>query len=89
MIVGTRCSRPKYEFERTCWAPGKKGWTERSGGGAVAQACRPTGSGVGHTAESGGENPRGLDAPERRGKRQITDEVALVEAIDKVLKRIE
>ena len=71
MIVGTRCSRPKeYEFERTCWAEGKKEWTERV---VVVRSPRHAAQQAAGLATrlSQAENPRGLDAPRGRGKRQI------------------
>ena len=77
-----------YEFERTCCVPeGEKGWTERV---LVVRSPRH----AAHKAEQGlairlsqaEKTLAALTPPRGRGKRQMTDEVALVEAIDKVLK---
>src|SRR3989454_10763582 len=58
----------------------------RSGvGGSLPHACQPTGRWVGHTSEPCGDKTCGLDALRGRGKRQITDEARLLEAIDLVL----
>jgi transposase len=76
-----------YEFERTCGAPGSdEEWTER-----VLVVRSPA-----HTArQAAGLETRlrraeqklaALTPPRGRGKRQITDEATLLEAIDSVLK---
>ena len=60
---------------------------ERTGvGGTLSHACHPTGRGVGNTAAPCRDQTGGPDAPRGRGKRHITDEATLVEAIDLVLK---
>jgi transposase len=76
-----------YEFERTCCAKGShEGWTER-----VMVVRSPLHA----TQQAAGLDKRlchaetalaALTPPRGRGKRQITDEVALVEAIALVLK---
>ena len=77
-----------YEFERTCCGAGRRRrGMERTGvGGALAHACRPTGGGVGKTSGHAEKQLAALTPPRGRGKRQITDEATLVEAIDRVLK---
>jgi transposase len=60
---------------------------ERTGvGAALPHACRPTGRGAGKTTTPCGDTPGGPDTPRGRGKRHITDEATLVEAIDLGLK---
>src|SRR5881275_1191533 len=54
-------------------------------GSALPTACPPPGSGVGNTSAPCGDTTDGPDAPRGRGKRQITNEATLVEAIDRVL----
>ena len=77
----------EYEFERPCCAKGShEGWTER-----VMVVRSPLHA----TQQAAGLDKRlrhaetalaALTPPRGRGKRQITDEVTLVEAIDLVLK---
>jgi transposase len=76
-----------YEVERTCCAPvDDRTWSERV---LVVRAPRPA------THQAAGLETRlrhaetklaALTPPRGRGKRQITDEATLVEAIDRVLK---
>ena len=67
---------------------GRRHDMERTGaGGTLSHACHPTGRGVGNTAAPCRDQTGGPDAPRGRGKRHITDEATLVEAIDLVLKR--
>ena len=54
-------------------------------GRALPHACQPPGSGVGNTSAPCGDQLTALTPPRGRGKRQITDEATLVEAIDLVL----
>jgi transposase len=76
-----------YEFERTCSAPeGEEEWTERvlvtrSPAHAARQAVGVE-TRLGHAEQK----LAALTPPRGRGKRQITDEATLVEAIDTVLK---
>jgi transposase len=76
-----------YEFERTCGASvGEEEWTERvlvvrSPVHAARQA-----SGVATRLAHAETTLAALTPPRGRGKRQITDEAMLLEAIDKVLK---
>src|SRR4029453_8791753 len=55
-------------------------------GSALPPACHPTGSGVGNTSAPCRDKTGGADAPRGRGKRQITAEATLLEAIDLVRK---
>src|SRR5215470_11365011 len=55
-------------------------------GGTFPSTCQPTGGGLGKTSAPGGDRPRRPDTPRGRGKRQITDEATLLEAIARVLK---
>jgi transposase len=73
--------------ERTCWAPeGAEAWTERVWVMRSPMHATQQAAGL-ETRLSHAEKPRAaLTPPRGRGKRQITDEVTLVEAIDKVLK---
>ena len=87
MTGGTRCWRPEgYEFERDLLCAGRRHDMERTGVGTLSHACHPTGRGVGNTAAPCRDQTGGPDAPRGRGKRHITDEATLVEAIDLVLK---
>ena len=76
-----------YEFERTCGAKGRhKGWTERVL--VVRSPLHANQQAVGldkrlHHAETA---LAALTPPRGRGRRQITDEATLVEAIDLVLR---
>jgi len=76
-----------YECERTCCAPGgEAAWTERvlvmrSPMHATQQAAGLE-TRLGHAEKT----LAALTPPRGRGKRQITDEATLLEAIDKVLK---
>jgi len=75
------------ECERTCWAPeGETGWTERVVVMRSPRHAAQQAAGLA-TRRSQAEKPlAALTPPRGRGKRQITDAVALVEAMDKVLK---
>ena len=68
------CAGQRHGLERT------------SNGGGFPHACHPTGRGVGNTSAPCRDKTGGADAPRGRGKRQITDEATLLEAIDLVLK---
>lgn len=76
-----------YEFERTCCAPGSdEEWTERvlvvrSPAHAARQAA-----GLETRLVHAEQKLATLTPPRGRGKRQITDEATLLEAIDSVLK---
>jgi transposase len=76
-----------YELERTCWAKdGTEAWSERvlvvrSPMHAMQQAA-----GLEKRLTSAETHLAALTPPRGRGKRQITDEATLVEAIDTVLK---
>ena len=76
-----------YEFERTCGAPGGDSGMERTGVGACAPPCMPTNRPRGWKNVCAMRRPQlaALTPPRGRGKRQITDEATLVEAIDLVL----
>src|SRR6266705_7182525 len=59
---------------------------ERTGvGGAHPHACHPPGSGVGNRLRHAETALTALTPPRGRGKRHITDEATLVEAIGRVL----
>src|SRR5205807_7299306 len=59
---------------------------ERTGvGGALPHACHPPGSGVGNRLRHAETQLAALTPPRGRGKRHITDEATLVEAIGLVL----
>jgi transposase len=76
-----------YEFERTCGAPeGEKGWTERVVVVRSPRHAAQQAAGLATRLSQAEKTLAALTPPRGRGKRQITDEVALVEAIDKVLK---
>jgi transposase len=76
-----------YEFERTCGAPeGKKRWTERVLVMRSPRHAAQQAAGLAIRLSQAEKTLAALTPPRGRGKRQITDEVALVEAIDKVLK---
>jgi transposase len=76
-----------YEFERTCCAPeGEKGWTERVVVVRSPRHAAQQAAGLATRLSQAEKTLAALTPPRGRGKRQITDEVALVEAIDKVLK---
>src|SRR5207237_3364663 len=75
------------EFERTCGAPeGEKGWTERVLVMRSPRHAAQQAAGLATRLSQAEQTLAALTPPRGRGKRQITDEVALVEAIDKVLK---
>ena len=76
-----------YEFERTCCAPeGEKGWTERVLVMRSPRHAAQQEAGLAIRLSQAEKTLAALTPPRGRGKRQITDEVALVEAIDTVLK---
>jgi transposase len=76
-----------YEFERTCSAPeGEEAWTERVlVARSPAHAARQA-AGLETRLGQAEQKLVALTPPRGRGKRQITDEATLVEAIDTVLK---
>jgi len=76
-----------YEFERTCCAPeGEKEWAERVLVMRSPRHAAQQAAGLATRLSQAEQTLAALTPPRGRGKRQITDEVALVEAIDKVLK---
>ena len=76
-----------YEFERTCGAPeGEKAWTERVLVMRSPRHAAQQAAGLATRLSQAEHTLAALTPPRGRGKRQITDEVALAEAIDKVLK---
>ena len=74
-----------YEFERTCGAPDSDvAWRERVL--VVRSPLHATQQAAGLEKRlQRGDSPTALTPPRGRGKRQITDEATLVEAIDRVL----
>jgi transposase len=76
-----------YEVERTCGAPGgPEAWTERVLGMRSPMPAQHQAAGL-ETRLGDAEKKLAALTPSRgRGKRQITDEATLVEAIDTVLK---
>jgi transposase len=75
-----------YEFERTCGASeGAKGWTERVLVVRSPRHAAQQAAGLATRLSQAEQTLAALTPPRGRGKRQITDEVALVAAIDKVL----
>lgn len=76
-----------YEFERACCAQeGEKGWTERVLVMRSPRHAAQQAAGLATRLRQAEQTLAALTPPRGRGKRQITDEVALLEAIDKVLK---
>ena len=75
-----------YEFERTCCAPeGEKGWTERVLVVRSPRHAAQQAAGLATRLSQAEKTLAALTPPRGRGKRQITNEEVLVEAIDKVL----
>jgi transposase len=76
-----------YEFERTCCAKGShEGWTERVMVVRSPLHANHQVSGVDKRLRHAETALAALTPPRGRGKRQSTEEAALVEAIDLVLK---
>src|SRR2546426_63408 len=76
-----------YEFERTCCAPGGVGeWSERVLVVRSPMHATHQAAGVEKRLTHAETNLAALTPPRGRGKRQITDEATLVEAIDRVFK---
>src|SRR5881296_3412839 len=76
-----------YEFERTCCAKGRhEGWTERVMVVRSPLHANHQAAGLDKRLRHAETALAALTPPRGRGKRQITDEVTLVEAIDLVRK---
>jgi transposase len=79
-----------YEFERPCEVPDEAGdatiWRERVLVMRSPMHAAQQAAGLATRLSQAEKTLAALTPPRGRGKRQITDEVALVEAIDKVLK---
>ena len=76
-----------YEFERTCCAKGShEGWTERVMVVRSPLHAQQQATGLDKRLCHAETALTALTPPRGRGKRQITDEATLVEAIDRVLK---
>jgi transposase len=76
-----------YELERTCGAKdGQEAWSERVLVIRSPMHANQQASGLAKRLTSAETNLAALTPPRGRGKRQITDEATLVEAIDTVLK---
>jgi transposase len=76
-----------YEFERTCCAQeGEAAWTERVLVMRSPMHATQQAAGLETRLSHAEKTLAALTPPRGRGKRQITDEVTLLEAIDKVLK---
>jgi transposase len=76
-----------YEFERACCAQGgKAAWTERVLVMRSPMHAQQQAAGLETRLGHAEKTLAALTPPRGRGKRQITDEATLVEAIDKVLK---
>jgi transposase len=76
-----------YEFERTCCAQeGEEAWTERVLVMRSPMHATQQAAGLETRLSHAEKTLAALTPPRGRGKRQITDEVTLLEAIDKVLK---
>lgn len=76
-----------YELERTCWAKGShEGWTERVLVVRSPLHAHPQVAGLDKRLHQAEAVLAALTPPRGRGKRQITEEATLVEAIDRVLK---
>jgi transposase len=75
-----------YEVERTCCGPGGEGaWSERVFVVRSPMHANQQAAGLEKRLHHAETQLAALTPPRGRGKRQITDEVALVEAIDRVL----
>ncbi len=75
------------EFERTCGAQeGEAAWTERVLGRRSPMHATQQAAGLETRLRHAEKTLAALTPPRGRGKRQITDEVTRLEAIDKVLK---
>jgi len=75
-----------YEFERTCCAPGGAGeWSERVLVVRSPMHANQQAAGLAKRLRHAETQLTALTPPRGRGKRQITDEAMLVEAIDRVL----
>jgi transposase len=76
-----------YEFERRCGAKGsQEAWTERVVVVRSPMHAKHQAAGLDKRLAHAETNLAALTPPRGRGKRQITDEATLVEAIDLVLK---
>jgi transposase len=76
-----------YEFERTCWVQeGAEAWPERVLVMRSPMHATQQAAGLETRLSHAEKTLAALTPPRGRGKRQITDEVTLLEAIDKVLK---
>ena len=76
-----------YEFERTCCAKGShEGWTERVMVVRSPLQAHHQAAGLDKRLRHAATALAALTPPRGRGKRQITEEATLVEAIDLVLK---
>ncbi len=76
-----------YEFERTCCAKGRhEGWTERVMVVRSPLQAHHQAAGLDKRLRHAETALAALTPPRGRGKRQITEEATLVEAIDLVLK---
>jgi transposase len=75
-----------YEFERTCCVPGGEGeWSERVVVVRSPMHANQQAAGLETRLSHAETHLTALTPPRGRGKRQITDEATLVEAIDLVL----
>jgi transposase len=75
-----------YEFERTCCAPGGEGqWSERVLVVRSPMHAAQQAAGLEKRLSHAETTLTALTPPRGRGKRQITDEATLMEAIDRVL----
>jgi transposase len=75
-----------YEFERTCCAPGGEGqWSERVLVVRSPMHATQQAAGLEKRLSHAETTLTALTPPRGRGKRQITDEATLMEAIDRVL----
>src|SRR5215510_13375241 len=76
-----------YEFERTCWVPDSDvEWRERVLVVRSPLHAHQQAAGLEKRLRHAETQLTALTPPRGRGKRQITDEATLVEAIDRVLK---
>jgi transposase len=76
-----------YELERTCYAPdGPEEWSERALVVRSPMHAAQQAAGLERRLCQAETKLAALTPPRGRGKRQITDEATLVEAIDRVLK---
>jgi transposase len=75
-----------YELERTCGAPvGEAEWSERVVVVRSPMQATPQATGLATRLRHAETKLAALTPPRGRGKRQITDEATLMEAIDLVL----